>query len=563
MHAMDSEPCAGFDSFEVSGIGPTTSERQELERQHLVMWGEDRQREVEKLTAEKAELEQRCTESQAEVERLTVRCGELENEYANCVSENGDLRKQLAAYAVEITVLREDRENGQQALRDAQEAVQRLSVERTDLVTRSAHLVRSVQDLELDHTQRGDQLDSVLSSRRGDVALDAAGTPFSPRAFEFDTAGERRSSEDKDQRIDALLGVIQPLRDQLKMLQESFVKQTKEFGQFVQRVRQKQSQAVKDINALNINLAANWQYTQDMPQMVEELAQAHTGVEHGQMQHAGAMREAHQKLQDQVVEERRKARSAEEQSQRATEQSKALEAKEVRRRGTRLDRQDVMHRGRLAKNLVAMATAIEGIFLTKVHQGTGKVNKDYRKVAVCDETMRLKWCKQPYRFGKGESFVEMDKIISIGYGCMTRAHALTDANPCLCFAVNTVERSYDFICRDQDEAECFVLSISRLCNIMAGFAIPGSIPTHALFLRAAAWAKVHQKCRKEHKTLLAVIDSAVRSATDTMSPPRSPAPKALPAAPATPRNGGHTESGYEGAGSGPPGGGVGGWHGSN
>jgi hypothetical protein len=595
MPAVESYPCGGFDSFEVSCIGPT--EMQDLERQQLVMWGEDRQRQVEKLEGEveklarekvdsekrlaeleqrcaesQAEVDQRCVESQAEVERLTARCTELESQHANSTQENGDLRKQLAAYAVEITVLREDRENSQQALRDAHAQVQRLSEERSDLV-------RSVQGLELDQSHRSEQFNSAvepmsvtggfLGGRFGPNTgtggfssgrSEPMSASVSPPGFEYDSLANpsarmdeaRRCAEDKDQRIEALIDVIQPLRDQLKTMQEAFIKQTKEFGQFVQRVRQKQFQAVKDINALNISLAGHWQCTQDMPQMVEELSQAQTGVEHGQIQHAGAMRDAHQKLHDQVAEEQRKASHAAEQALRAKEHAKGLEVNEARRKETRLSRNDAILHGRLSKNVRAMAKALQGIEMRKVHQGTGKVNTDARKVAVCDETMRVKWCKPPYKFGKGDSYVEIDKIIGISYGCGTRAHILTNENPCICFGLNTVDRSYDFISRDQDEAECFVLSISRLCNIMAGFTIPGSIPTHPLFVRARAWAKVQQKCRKDHKTLLAVVDSAVRSATDSM-------PKR--AMQAAPRNRDHAESGHESNNSSlgppPPGGGVG------
>merc|ERR1712066_363464 len=107
-----------------------------------------------------------------------------------------------------------------------------------------------------------------------------------------------------------------------------------------------------------------------------------------------------------------------------------------------------------------MFMACEGIILQKVHEKA--VKKEHRKLVICEDTMRLKWVKHPFKFGKGESFVELARLICIGYGCTTRAHQLFPDSPAwLCFSVSTIDRSYDFICSTAKEAEVFIVSISR------------------------------------------------------------------------------------------------------
>jgi len=117
------------------------------EKQQLVEWGECLCKQVNDLQQEKFRGEQNAAANAAaasasrrqleeENERLRQWGSKLDrqaNTSAAAGKENEDLRKQLAAYAVEVDALRDENEKSDQSRREAQKAVSRLTEEREEL----------------------------------------------------------------------------------------------------------------------------------------------------------------------------------------------------------------------------------------------------------------------------------------------------------------------------------------------------------------------------------------------------------------------------------------------
>jgi len=561
---MATNDSADFSMVSSASLATTAMERQHFDRRQLIEWGENLCEEVHSLEQLNAEFERKLTEAQADkgrlegdLEQMRRHCAELERvvhqqgssrpsprDGVSSLSENGELRKQLAAYAVEIDVLREERESGQQSLRDAQEAVQRLNIERDELL-------RSLQEVERSHHEKShhcERLESLLnmtqheknamegrlhnaSSELGVVgaSLQMAqeqGSDSQRHAEEVAAQAERLSSG-KDETIAALIDIIQPLRDQLHGLQESFVKQTREYGQFVQKVRQKQQNAVNEICVMGRSLSSQVQDVHELPQQLEELVRISQGVELGQQRSMGELQRTYKDLQTEFDRVQEQSRVAADQHQRLLKDVDMRDAEEASRQQMKTERFKYMNNPAIT---VQMRIAChEGVIVEKVNDKTNR--KEYRKVIICQDTMRLKWVKHPFKFGKGESVVELDRVILIGFGCMTRASQLfPNLQPWHCFSVYTTERSYDFICRQTDETEAFVLSISRLCARLSGWAVPGSIQSHSRFLAATGWSKVENTCRKERKTLCAALMDAMQQAAAAGAAGISPV-AAMPATP--------------------------------
>eukprot|EP00929_Paragymnodinium_shiwhaense_P111598 TRINITY_DN798_c0_g1_i1.p1 TRINITY_DN798_c0_g1~~TRINITY_DN798_c0_g1_i1.p1 ORF type:complete len:873 (-),score=211.76 TRINITY_DN798_c0_g1_i1:146-2764(-) len=524
---------ADASSFDLSGLG-NGLERQRLERRQLVEWGENLYQDVSRLEQEKAQLEKQIAKEQAdrgalegELETMRKRCAELElhhekGEQAG-MEENGSLRKQLAAYAVEIDVLRQERETGQSALREAQEAVHRLTLEREGLV-------RSLQELERSHkdvAQRNDHLEGLLSAHGSDKQavegqlhsamseLGVVGASLqlvhdkgseSQRVAEKAVAEAERSAAEKDERIAALIDVIQPLRDQLHTLKENFVKQTREFGQFISSVRSQQKQAHNAIQMVTSSLTAQWQESKDLPRLLERLQTASEGLKVGQQQQLGEWQRTHKDLQQELGKAKHSVALSSEEHEKLRSDLKIKETKEQLRK--------VCRKGRLQKildpNLASQMSLICSGFaiLEKVNAKGSK--KEHRKVMVDVDRKQLKWCKVHSSFGKGESSVDLAKLIGIQYGCLSRASVLFPSiQPWTCFSVYTTDRSYDFSCRDLREAEAFVCSISRVCAHLGGWSLPGSIQTHHKFMVASGWCKVQHGCRRERKSLRSAIMNSI------------------------------------------------------
>eukprot|EP00927_Polykrikos_kofoidii_P046449 TRINITY_DN40693_c0_g1_i1.p1 TRINITY_DN40693_c0_g1~~TRINITY_DN40693_c0_g1_i1.p1 ORF type:complete len:798 (-),score=154.24 TRINITY_DN40693_c0_g1_i1:358-2751(-) len=511
-------------------------ERQHLERRQLIEWGENLLKVVGDLEREKSQVEMQLSASVAERARLERelehsqrRCSDLEailgegSAYYGTSEriENYDLRKQLSAYAVEIQVLREESENEQHNLEKANAEVKRLTEE-------CKVLVRSMQELE--HTQsnlaghcfhlEGKLSDQSEKKTHVEDQLRNAISELTVVGTSLEIAKERdlcerkvaeqaleeaeQSVSDKDTKIAELIDIIQPLQKELVLMQDDFVKQTRDFNAFVQRVKAQQVGSQVAMKSLGRCLQASWEDTQELPHLLEELSQASAGVEKGQRHVLGEWRRSQTDLQLEI--ERRT-----EEQRLSQDELKLLRDKEEARRLARKVRLSKMHKPLIVGQM--KQACLEGVVLQKVNEkGTKQAQ---RKLIVCQDTMRLKWVKSPFNFGRHESFVELRSLIHLAYGCMARAFVRfpKQCDPLHCFSVYTADRSYDFICQDKWEAEAFVLSISRLYARICGWRVPGSIQTHANFVRATAWSKVERKCREEKKPMAALLTQAVAMAS--------------------------------------------------
>jgi len=430
-----------------------------------------------------------------------------------------------------ITVLRNERETGQQALL----RVHMLSGERDDLVRSMQELEKSLRD----HEKRREDLEGTISTHQSHSsamegqlrdataqleAFKASLQVVKDRDSHTQTHAELRVAEaerlasEKEQQNTVLLEVLKETQQQMRALHEGFVKQTKDFSQFMERVRLKQQKASSFLSALAKQIAVHWDNAQGLPQLLESAAHEHFGVEEGRSQEADKLHETNRQSQHHL-----------EQTQDTLDKIVAENARLIDKEHFRVSARRMRHKHILYTNILPQMkySCIDGAILQKVNQekGQAKPRCEPRRVILDEDSMKLTWSKtSPSRItgvgsmlsskgGDRVSSMLIADIIFIGFGCMTRAHRLyPDVPPWLCFAVHTVERSYDFICKDVSQAECFVLSISRLSLRLWGWPVPGCIPTHAKFVCATGWTKIEHVCRTQRLSLAFVLMEGIKSA---------------------------------------------------
>merc|ERR1711966_380692 len=83
------------------------------------------------------------------------------------------------------------------------------------------------------------------------------------------------------------------------------------------------------------------------------------------------------------------------------------------------------------------------------------------------------------------------------------------AEPCRCFTLVTAKRTYDFICKTDEQVEMFVLSVSRLCRRKRGYQVHGAIERPMEFAAARGWCKVEESCKRKNLTLIEAMKSEV------------------------------------------------------
>jgi len=121
--------------------------------------------------------------------------------------------------------------------------------------------------------------------------------------------------------------------------------------------------------------------------------------------------------------------------------------------------------------------------------------------------------EKPNGFGRlSSSTLNLHDVISIDYGIMSRACILSQEDPWRCFTLNTVQRTYDFVCPDEECARCFVLSLSRFAPWARG-----AIKSRAAFLARRGWCKVESKCQQEEITLTHLLLKELRAKAVSMS----------------------------------------------
>lgn len=229
----------------------------------------------QQLTHEqRAALEQQLTAGSKERDQLRHRCSDLERQITAAAAHDSSadaLRAQLAAYAVEVDSLRDERER---LLLDAckeQDATQLLAEENNDLILRVSDLEQSKQELQM-------RLDEVVDRRRvaderlgevqqqldahrqdhcdlGNTDLEHALIDVERLRGELDAACEhierlkteaetyRRDAARERDRGDNLESLVEPMQKSLASLQEGFMYQSQEFSLFAARTREQQQES--------------------------------------------------------------------------------------------------------------------------------------------------------------------------------------------------------------------------------------------------------------------------------------------------------------------------------
>merc|ERR1719330_1208902 len=104
------------------------------------------------------------------------------------------------------------------------------------------------------------------------------------------------------------------------------------------------------------------------------------------------------------------------------------------------------------------------------------------------------WCPKPPLKPSSSSThgLDLHTVHRIEYGQEALGlRRLPHMLPWHCFSLRTLERSYDFVCPDEDTTQCFMLAISRLLPDREG-----AIPTRRKFVARKAWCKVRDVCRR-------------------------------------------------------------------
>lgn len=157
-----------------------------------------------------------------------------------------------------------------------------------------------------------------------------------------------------------------------------------------------------------------------------------------------------------------------------------------------------------------LCIAREGRVLEKVTEKAGK--SEVRLVTVDDHEGVLRWQHAPassLMSGKGKS-LELESVLRIDYGCHGRASVLYPTVPLwLCFSLTTAERAFDFICPDEDVAQCFVLSLSRLCKHAEG-----GIHFRRQFIARKGWSKIKDSSLRRRVPLSSIVVETMRRLCD-------------------------------------------------
>merc|ERR1712238_228131 len=130
-----------------------------------------------------------------------------------------------------------------------------------------------------------------------------------------------------------------------------------------------------------------------------------------------------------------------------------------------------------------------------------------RFVAVHNDVRQLKWCHPPGPANAKDKSLALDSVIGICYGKASRCAVLfPNASPWLCFSLQTVDRSFDFICQDESAIQNFMLTLSRHCA-----RAHGAIKSRSCFLALKGWCKVQSFCDKRSISPACALKQAIRA----------------------------------------------------
>lgn len=156
--------------------------------------------------------------------------------------------------------------------------------------------------------------------------------------------------------------------------------------------------------------------------------------------------------------------------------------------------------------------------LQKVNNSNQK--REGRNVIVSAPEMLLRWAKGRVGCGvipKSVSQLDLRDVVRIDYGISARAFLLhaDSVLPWLCFSLFTTARSFDFTCPDEESAQYFLLALSQLCSSAVG-----RISSRAGFHCAKGWCKIQHHCIRKGKPFLHVILDQSRKGNRAHMPSR-------------------------------------------
>mmetsp|Transcript_77187 Transcript_77187/g.153040 ORF Transcript_77187/g.153040 Transcript_77187/m.153040 type:complete len:678 (+) Transcript_77187:170-2203(+) len=518
------------------------ADRRAREQQELLQWSDALCRDVARVEQERSQLDQqvvtaRLERQQLEVEldRMRRRCSELENLAALQglgFGENDHLRKQLAAYAVEIEVLRSDREETRRALRTAQDSVQQLTIERDGLLLSLQEIRMERQVAEEERAGLEAKCLEEIACREDAEARQAAETEAMQASLQMAQSQSqdkqshlvlsmeeaKRLNDEKDVRLKGFVDIIQDLMALVAKLQESHVQQTKDFGSLVGSVR-KQQLAEEDRAQEAAQVLTEHQHLAEQTiQQLGRVQDLQAGSENSWHEERLRMQEQARQLAESnqvAVEAVQNYRNELNRRENLDSQSAAVEleqtARERDRRGKRLARQTVRANSNILKEMIE---ALSGLFVDKVSMKEGRRQRRKLKVHCGDfvqlngptrtrkagqqlPKLELMWAKSPFRDFPHSSSVNLAEVTALGFGYSARATALfPEVYPPNCFSVYTPTRSFDFVCHEERHAEVFVMVLSRLCCRIQGWPVLGGISSRSKFLCARGWCKVETACRR-------------------------------------------------------------------
>jgi len=167
--------------------------------------------------------------------------------------------------------------------------------------------------------------------------------------------------------------------------------------------------------------------------------------------------------------------------------------------------------------------AQEGRVLEKVTQKYGSSERRMVRAEWDGKAAVLTWDHPGGRTLHSAKTADLSTIIRLDWGYASGRATLLfpNAQPWLCFSLITVERSYDFICPDEYVVQCFVLALSRLCQVATGSPVPGGPRSRSQFMAMKGWCKVEYGCIKSKKSIpQAVLEAARKVGKVVSSKPR-------------------------------------------
>lgn len=434
--------------------------------------------------------------------------------------ENEDLRKQLAAYAVEVDTLREENEKIELSRREAEEAVQMLTGERQDMRAQVEKLEckqEAWEKLERQYREAVQNLEDQACDSKASMDENAKADI---EKMHLEVSQERQRSQ-------ALASSFKVLQEAYTKLQEGFILQTREYGNFashgkeqlrqlheqLQTMRRESTDQAELIATLESQLHEARQKHNDSLQLWQEHAshrasEMQLGVAEAAEERAERL-QAQESLKQMKVEFQKERELTEEQLASETAIRQKLEEELGRRdraqrerninreRRLEMDRPRLRLERALERNIARdMFELHQGAILEKVHERNCR--REQRMVVVLADQMQMRWSKDlRSRSSRSQSRLDLYEVIRIHYGSMARACVLhTEVPPWLCFSLQTPRRSYDFCCPDEETVQAFVLGLSRLCDWASG-----KIATRSRFVSLRGWCKLEDYCFHEQISL--------------------------------------------------------------